>query len=400
MKGIYKLLILGTIFFSSGIVWAGEAILETIGGAEQVSVKRAGQDVKLKKGDALKIGDELITDKSTVVDIRLSDDKTLIRVGANSSYRLEEESKGFFHRLLTGVVRVLVPPTKDAKAGSVRFKMNTPEGTIGVRGTEFVVIRNGEETTLRGLEGTVMFGPLGANFSDEKSFEMVSRGFMSTVKKGSKPGKPHSFPLGKYLKEIDSKNGIFGALADRKGNMMRSRSAVGASQAPAPVMAKAEVPKIKSLGSQLKVAKPNDKPMDDNAALFLAASVGDVEKAKALIKKGADVNSRHADGARPLHAAVVNEKHDMVTFLLENGADVNAKNNSGETALIMIAFETGNAATALILTEAYKADVKLKNRGGFNALEVARFKLGEQKDEDGKKKYEELVKLLEEEMGQ
>lgn len=396
MNGAFKLLILGMIFCFSNLALADDAKVETIGGATQIAVKRGGQEVMLKAGDALKIGDEVITNKTTVVDVRLQD-KTLIRVGANTSYRLEEDSsKHFLHRLLTGIVRVLVPPAKDATYS--RFRMNTPEGTIGVRGTEFVVERGKDETTLRGLEGTVMFGPADANFSDPSTYKLVNRGFMSTVRKGGKPGEPANFPLSKYLKEIDAKSGVFGALAENRGVKVHARQAVGgASEAPVKkAAAPAMVPKSKAVGNQAKAQK-QDKPMTDDEALYFAAAVGDIEKAKQWLKKGADINTRQEQGARPLHAAVVNEKNDMVTFLLENGADVNAKNNVGDTPLMMVALETGSPETALILIEAYKADVTAKDKAGFDALDIAKYQLEKAKDDAAKKRYEELVKLLSEE---
>jgi hypothetical protein len=153
MANTFKSLILLAIFIVSGpMAWGAGALLEAVGGADSVTVQRAGKELQLKKGDTLQMGDEVVTNKSTAVDIRL-EDKTLIRVGANSSYKLEAEAKGLLHRLLGGIVRVLVPPTGDKQAGFDRFRMSTPEGTIGVRGTEFVVIAAKGLTTLKGLEG-------------------------------------------------------------------------------------------------------------------------------------------------------------------------------------------------------------------------------------------------------
>ncbi|RZA00326.1 MAG: hypothetical protein EOP11_18450, partial [Proteobacteria bacterium] len=155
MRFTYKHLILGVILaLATGPAYAAGALLEMVAGAGSdptVLVKRGGKSLQLKKGAALESGDELITDRAGAVDIRL-EDKSLLRVGSNSSYRLEENSSThqFIHRLISGIVRVLVP--KGEKAAAMKLEVRTAEGTIGVRGTEFVVIRNGSATELKGLE--------------------------------------------------------------------------------------------------------------------------------------------------------------------------------------------------------------------------------------------------------
>jgi hypothetical protein len=392
MANLYKSLILLVIFSMSGqVALAAGALVEAIGGADAVSVQRSGKELTLKKGDSLEIGDEVVTGRNIAVDIRF-DDKTLIRVGANSSYKLESESKGLFHRLLSGIVRVLVPPSPDSKVGFDRFRMNTPEGTIGVRGTEFVVIAAKGQTTLKGLEGEVLFGASDADFGKEGSYVSVKKGYQSSVSKGGKPLAPSPFPLAKYLKEIDGRGGVFGALSARTGTPVKARSAVVAKAAPKAVAAPTPLkPKVKAMSMGTKKEEAKEAEQDPDDMLFLAASIGDIEKTKAAIKKGADVNSRHINQNTALHAASVQSKYDIMKLLVESGADVNAKNQDGLTPLMMVAFETGDAKAAVLLLDS-KARVNEKDRSGVTALDLA--KDGYEKN---KEVWQDIFDLLTEE---
>lgn len=69
--------------------------------------------------------------------------------------------------------------------------------------------------------------------------------------------------------------------------------------------------------------------------LHLAAFFGSTELAEALLKKGAEIDSRSTNNMQntPLHAAVAGKHAEMVKFLLERGADANARQSGGWTAL-------------------------------------------------------------------
>jgi hypothetical protein len=62
-----------------------------------------------------------------------------------------------------------------------------------------------------------------------------------------------------------------------------------------------------------------------NDELLAAARKSDVEKVKALLDKGADVNTRSPYGATPLFFACDRGSVEVVQVLLARGADVNAK---------------------------------------------------------------------------
>jgi hypothetical protein len=397
---ILKYLILMMIFsFLATPALALEAVLEAVAGAPTVAVKRGAQTLAMKKGDFLQAGDELKTDGQTAVDIRFGD-KSIVRVGANSVYRLEQDSKlkSLLHRLLSGIVRVIVPPSSSSKDGPVRFRLDTPEGTIGVRGTEFVVIASGSETTLKGLEGEVLFGPLGADLLGGSDFVVVTEKMESSVRKGGKPSKPKEFDRAKYLREIDGKSGAFGKLAAaRRADNYRPRSGVVAA-APAAVAAPAApaAAPVKSMAKKIAPLKPARRDEPAHLKLFRAVGAANLPAAELALKAGADVNYRDEDGNTALHAACLLKNRDVLGFLVKKGADVNAKNKLGETPLMMVAAATGDAGMGLDLIDG-GARAKEKNTGGLTALEIARIELAATKDPAVKEEYGKLISILEDE---
>jgi ankyrin repeat protein len=67
--------------------------------------------------------------------------------------------------------------------------------------------------------------------------------------------------------------------------------------------------------------------------LWEAISNNDIEKAKALIDRGADVKQKNAYGNPILHEAVSGGNPELVELLIAKGADVNAKGQFDRVAL-------------------------------------------------------------------
>lgn len=82
-----------------------------------------------------------------------------------------------------------------------------------------------------------------------------------------------------------------------------------------------------------------------------AAQAADLGRVEALLKQGAEVGSRLADGTTALHWAVLASNHEMVNHLLEQGADANAADRYGTTPLSLAALN-GDPATTQALLEA------------------------------------------------
>merc|ERR1719367_2692005 len=63
-------------------------------------------------------------------------------------------------------------------------------------------------------------------------------------------------------------------------------------------------------------------PETRNEKLLEAATSGDLEKVKALVANGADIQASDSGGNSPLHRACWKGKNDVVRFLIDSGAAV------------------------------------------------------------------------------
>lgn len=100
----------------------------------------------------------------------------------------------------------------------------------------------------------------------------------------------------------------------------------------------------------------------------------DFKAAEALLKSGADIDGRDANGATPLALACRDFSSPVVEWLLKNGAKPNLADDKGETAL-MVAVRGSWASRIRHIVEALiaaGADVNLKNSAGETALKLAR----------------------------
>lgn len=380
--------------------WAEVGTIEKVGVGSTVKVMRAGASVRLKAGDELQAGDEITTDATTAVDIRL-EDETLIRLGTNSAYRVQEDSKihALMHRLITGVVRVLVKPTdRDHTDPKIKFRMYTQEGTIGVRGTEFVVTRTAGATRLKNLDGEVLFGAADANFAEVGNFQIVTRGFESSVAAGAKTAtKPEKFDLKKYLDEVNSKtNASFGALAGNAGSGKTARYERTAVAA-APVAARTD-----SVSNGALIPAPTTAPVKPKAPapvaplvlqneLVAAVLANDKAGVIAALDKGANIDGKSSGGVTALEAAMSSAKDknefDLFSELVVRHADVELVDEMGLTPLMFCAKNKLSMDYVKSLVDPGGADPEQKVKGK-TALDVA--------TEAG---YQEMVDYLENESG-
>lgn len=104
-------------------------------------------------------------------------------------------------------------------------------------------------------------------------------------------------------------------------------------------------------------------------ALMYLAVVGETDRAKDLIRRGALVNRK---GWTPLHYAASTGKLETAQMLLENDADVNAKAPDGTTPLMMAAYAGSEPVTRLLLDAG--ADVHLRTNQSYSAVDWAGFK--------------------------
>ena len=71
--------------------------------------------------------------------------------------------------------------------------------------------------------------------------------------------------------------------------------------------------------------------------LLLSLSVREFEKAKELIKMGANVNAKDEEGNTSIMFAAQNAPIEILKFLIENDAKINIRNHEGKTPLILAA---------------------------------------------------------------
>ena len=72
---------------------------------------------------------------------------------------------------------------------------------------------------------------------------------------------------------------------------------------------------------------------------MVAADGGQLDVAKFLVDKRADVNARDSDGSTPLMLAASMGHLNIVKFLVANGADVNASSKNGGISLMAASFK-------------------------------------------------------------
>ena len=104
----------------------------------------------------------------------------------------------------------------------------------------------------------------------------------------------------------------------------------------------------------------------DETALMLAAISNQLELAKVLIERGADVNK---SGWTPLHYAATHGHREMMRLLIEHDAYIDSEAANGTTPLMMAAATTSPLAVKLLLEEG--ADPTLVNSANASALDIA-----------------------------
>ena len=106
--------------------------------------------------------------------------------------------------------------------------------------------------------------------------------------------------------------------------------------------------------------------------LHYAVQDGDIEKARALIESGSNLNQfDYPLSWTPLHYAAKGEHIDIAKMLIEAGADVNAHNESeiGETPLGLVAASCSQDIAQVLIDAG--ADPRIPGWMGISALDRA-----------------------------
>jgi hypothetical protein len=132
------------LLFCGAAVAAGSSGVAIVKSAEgRVEVKRSGQLFAVAAGDHLVAGDLLLTGAGSRAGLIFSDGSTL-NLGEKSLLRIKEfvfvpAERKFDFRLRLEDGTALFESGKIGRFAPEKFKFEIPEGTIGIRGTRFLV---------------------------------------------------------------------------------------------------------------------------------------------------------------------------------------------------------------------------------------------------------------------
>jgi len=108
----------------------------------------------------------------------------------------------------------------------------------------------------------------------------------------------------------------------------------------------------------------------ETTSIHLAAQLGDLEKVKAFLERGTDINAKNDDGMTPLLLAISNKQTEVTKFLIENGADVNVGDKQDYVPLVYALGNEDSNTVQLLLDKG--ADIKSKDTAmGFSVLHWA-----------------------------
>jgi len=141
MKVFVAGLLLITLFCINVQADSGIAIVKSTKG--DVTLKRADETSMLWPGARLQVGDIIITESNSRVGI-IFNDGSILSLEENSFFRVKDfvfkpiEKKFRFNLFLENGA-ALFESGKIGKLAPENFKFEIPEGTIGIRGTKFLV---------------------------------------------------------------------------------------------------------------------------------------------------------------------------------------------------------------------------------------------------------------------
>ncbi|MGB0580152.1 MAG: ankyrin repeat domain-containing protein [Limisphaerales bacterium] len=100
-----------------------------------------------------------------------------------------------------------------------------------------------------------------------------------------------------------------------------------------------------------------------------AAWEGEVEKLKAFINGGGNINATGPNGNTMLNLSSVTGKKEVASYLITQGADLELRNNEKNTALFTAAFFCHPEIVTQLISKG--ADVNAKDKNGSTPLDVA-----------------------------
>lgn len=179
---------------------AGAGILDTLSGAVFFMAKGTADWAAAVKGVDVNVGDKIKTGSDGRALIVFGDG-TKIMLGNDSEleisdYMVSAKKRSAVYTLATGKVRAIV--TKFAGKSDIKVKTRT--AVAGVRGTDFIVMNQGNANVMFGNEGRVAASA--ANGKDSSASVALRAGQMTENTSGVTPIKPVAVEPGTPLAEV------------------------------------------------------------------------------------------------------------------------------------------------------------------------------------------------------
>jgi hypothetical protein len=194
-------------------------------------------------------GDKITTDANSVVQLMLPDG-TLVRVGYNTEYKIEDAQVktgmiAWVFSLTKGTIRALVEKSSQKKES--KFRVNTPAGTMGVRGTELILEHNPESevSTLYTVEGKVAFGA--KDCEKKKDCMLVTTGHSASIRRGQRASAIEEFSVGDLAKKTAAAAKEAGTGTSMSASEEANKGSLQARQAAKELEARMSV--LQNLGS-------------------------------------------------------------------------------------------------------------------------------------------------------
>lgn len=230
----------------------GEVTL-TIGQA--ILVSQNGQSFPVLRGSKIRSGDRIETSEGGHVHIRFVDG-ALVSVRPTSrlivedyQYNAQQVDRSLVRfRLEKGVVRAISGAA--AEGAKDRFRLNTPLVAIGVKGTDFVVKSESNQTIAMVNQGAIVMAPFGEGCS--------SRG---------------NGPCGSISGKLLSAEMLDTLVEFKSSSMQAELKSFGVAKAPEVVLASADVRSTVETANTREAPKSNTTTSNDTAELALVQSV-------------------------------------------------------------------------------------------------------------------------------
>jgi ankyrin repeat protein len=117
---------------------------------------------------------------------------------------------------------------------------------------------------------------------------------------------------------------------------------------------------------ELMMHNVNGKDRYGHTPLMEAAKSGDIEAARDLIRRGADLEAKSEKGKTALHYASANGQVEIVNLLLEQSAVVDARDRDWRTPLMLASIYGCNHTVLSLVNKG--ADVNAKTLVGNTAM--------------------------------